>query len=252
MSLAVVTVFLLIALLAALLRKRSIVLLGIGFSLILLFAIGTGLLPRLALRDLQTMPPLLDPQWKNQNAIVVLGYGTVHWPQTDYVSTPTLAYSRTMEAARLFFNCKKKTEHCLLLASGGDPSGTGTAEATAMARDLKALGVPEASILLETNSNSTFQNAQLSSPLLHAGQFDQVMLVTSGLHMRRSLLYFSHFLINAVAAPADHWRARHTLLPVAHNFSLMDMAAHEYVGLIRYQIYNMMGWNVKPEIKPQT
>lgn len=249
MSLIVITVLLLASLVAALSRKRSLVLLCLGLSLIFLFSIGTGLLPRLALRTLQTATPLVDPQWKTHNAIVVLGYGSIKWPQADHISIPTLAYSRIMEAARLYFDCKKKSSHCIIIASGGDPAGNQISEAELIARDLKALGIPETDFSLEPNSNSTFQNAQFVSPMIHSGQFDQVVLVTSGLHMRRSLLYFSHFLVNATAAPADHLRALHTLFPIAHNFSLMDMTLHEYLGLIRYQIYNMMGWNAKPEVK---
>jgi len=252
MSLIVVTFLLLFALIAALSRKRSIVLLCIGLSLIFLFGVGTGLVPRLALLNLQASAPLLEPQWKNQNAIIVLGYGSIRWPQVDHVSIPTLSYSRTVETARLYFDCKKKAARCLIITSGGDPAGNGKTEAELIARDLKSLGIPETDISLESNSNSTFQNAQFVSPLVHGGQFDQVVLVTSGMHMRRALLYFAHFLIQAIPAPSDQFRAIHTLFPSALNMAIMDMALHEYAGLVRYQLYNMMGWNAKPDIKPQT
>lgn len=247
MSLIFITLLLLLALFAVLLRKYSLSLFFLIFSFILLFAIGTGLLPRLALNNLQTTAPLLNPEWKNNNAIVVLGFGSMKWPQTDYIGLPPIAYSRIIETAKLYFDCKKKATHCQLFVSGGDPLANGKSEAQLMARDLQALGIAEADISIEPNSNSTFQNAQFVSPMLHAGQFDQVILITSGLHMRRSLLYFSHFLINATPAPSDYWQPFKTWLPVAHSFSLLDMALHEYIGLIRYQIYNMMGWNVKSE-----
>jgi uncharacterized SAM-binding protein YcdF (DUF218 family) len=72
-----------------------------------------------------------------------------------------------------------------------------------------------------------------------------VVLVTSGLHLRRSILYFSHFGVHALPARADYVRAAMSPLPVTYNFLLMDLALHEYAGLVRYRVYEMLGWNIK-------
>lgn len=251
MTMLIMTFFVIFAFIAAIFRKRSLVLLNIGIALILLFTIGTGLAPRIAAQHLQIYAPLLEPEWKSANAIIVLGLGTVEWPGAKYISSPPVGFSRTEEAARLYYNCKKKSENCKLLTTGGDPSQTGLAEADVMARDLASLGIPIADILIEPKSNNTFQNAQFSSEILRRSSFDQIILVTSGLHMNRSLLYFSHFLIRAIPAPSDYWQAKQTVLPLAYNLTLMDMAVHEFMGLIRFQIYNVMGWNAKPVVLPQ-
>jgi uncharacterized SAM-binding protein YcdF (DUF218 family) len=72
-----------------------------------------------------------------------------------------------------------------------------------------------------------------------------VVLVTSGFHLRRSVLYFSHFGVQAQAVRADYVGAQLSPLPQAFNFLALDLALHEYAGLWRYRIYNLFGWNAE-------
>ena len=69
--------------------------------------------------------------------------------------------------------------------------------------------------------------------------------MTSGLHLKRSLLYFSHFGMGCLGAPADEWQPRRSWLPLAYNLALTDFAIHEHVGILRFKVYNALGWNVK-------
>ena len=34
-------------------------------------------------------------------------------------------------------------------------------------------------------------------------------------------------------------------LPLSYNFAMADLALHEYTGIVRYHVYNAMGWNVQ-------
>lgn len=156
-----------------------------GYSFILLTAllvilIGTGVLPRLLLNQLQTYDHVSRADWKSKNAIVVLGLGTVRWPDSEFVSTHALGCSRIQEAARLYSDCKRAERVCQILTSGGDPSNTGRSEAAIMARELEDLNVNKSDVIIEGESQNTFQNAQFSSELLRKANFDQVYLVTSG------------------------------------------------------------------------
>jgi uncharacterized SAM-binding protein YcdF (DUF218 family) len=45
---------------------------------------------------------------------------------------------------------------------------------------------------------NTWQNAQLCAAWLQSHPQDQIVLVTSGVHVRRSLLYFGHFGVRAM------------------------------------------------------
>ena len=34
-----------------------------------------------------------------------------------------------------------------------------------------------------------------------------------------------------------------SILPIGYNFAVADLAAHDYIGMLRYYIYNFLGWN---------
>ncbi len=112
-----------------------------------------------------------------------------------------------------------------------------------MRRELREIGIPESDVLIESKSNNTFQNAQFSSEILQTHAVDQTIVVTSGLHLPRALLYFSHFGVRALGAPADRLTSIASVFPLAHNFAFTDIAVHEYLGFLRYRFYNWMDWN---------
>jgi uncharacterized SAM-binding protein YcdF (DUF218 family) len=116
-----------------------------------------------------------------------------------------------------------------------------------MAKSLKELGIPQSDLILETKSHNTFQNARFSSPLIRAADgFDQVYLVTSGFHMRRAQLDFAYFNVETRAAPSDHLRAIVSLIPLSYNFTVLDVALHEFGGILQFYFYNFMKWNPPP------
>jgi hypothetical protein len=40
-----------------------------------------------------------------------------------------------------------------------------------------------------------------------------------------------------------------SILPTGYNFAIADLVVHEYIGILRYYIYNLLGWNPKPSSK---
>jgi uncharacterized SAM-binding protein YcdF (DUF218 family) len=218
--------------------------LTLGLALISFLAIGTGWMPAILLGDLQaSFVDIPLPAWKKQNAIVLLGAGTVKMPISHVVNPTLLAYSRINAASRLYLACVKNNNHCTIIISGGDASHTGKSESLVYQEALIHLGVQDADILLETHSMNTYENAKLTSAILKKDRFDQVILVTSGIHMRRSLLYFSHFGIHAEPVIADYVNASFNFIPLGYYFALTDFAIHEYVGILRLHVYNFLGWN---------
>lgn len=235
--------FLLIAALGLLLKKRFLSFTFLFLTLIWIFAVGCGFVPSLLVDQLQTHSPLQKPLWKDRNAIVVLGLGTVRWPDTNSFRSHAFGYSRLFEGARLYFDCKNNNKNCALVLTGGDPIKMGQAESQVAAAELKNLGVLQSDLLIESKSNNTFQNAQFTSEILNTKDFEQVLLVTSGTHMIRAQLYFSHFGISSFAAPADHIIPEYSLTPKALNFAVADLAWREIMSLARYWIYQKLGWN---------
>lgn len=230
------------------LGKRRLASLLFILSFLLLFAVGSGVLPSILLEELQTSPDLRAPNWQNKNAIVVLGGGTVK--DGESVKTAAFAISRELEALVLYRSCKENVARvCHVLLSGGDPLKNGKAEAEVMAETLRAAGVSSADLVIEGKSANTFQNAQFTSQMLFAGNYDQVVLVTSGIHMKRAQLYFAHFSEVPEAAPADKSFATLGFVPRSFNFALMDLALHEWIGIARLYVYNVLGLNTPSEIR---
>ena len=216
-----------------------------ALALLALVAAGNGLLPALLLKYLQTPYEARTPiTWQTRNAIVLLGAGTV---RLSAAVEPTLfAQGRIAETARLYRACRQTGNDCKILLSGGDPLHNDLSEAEATVAPLRQLGVEQTDLILETRSLSTWQNAQFSQPLLNAYGPQQTVLVSSALHLQRAQLYFAHFGIHAVPVRGDYMEARPSWLPSAWNMALTDIALHEYIGMLTFHAYNVLGWNAAP------
>lgn len=121
------------------------------------------------------------PAPRKAAAIVVLGARVL--PSGE--AAPALQ-RRAEKAAELY----RQGLAPLMVFSGG-VSGSLPSEAR-VARDIAVrLGVPAEACVLEEESHSTFQNAQLTAPLLKERQIDEVLLVTDGYHLLRANLQFT-------------------------------------------------------------
>jgi uncharacterized SAM-binding protein YcdF (DUF218 family) len=214
-------------------------------ALVLFLAIGCGPVPAVLLNSLQAgYAANVSGPWGRKTAIVLLGAGAVRTPAPHGVEVAALAYGRLVKALELYLQCKQHGGTCTLIVSGGDAAGFGASEAAVYGLVLRNLGVDPADLVLEGRSMNTWQNAQFCAAWLNAHEENRVLLVTSGVHLRRSVLYFAHFGIHPTAVRADYVRATTGLLPLAYNFLVTDLAFHEYVGILRYYIYEAFGWNI--------
>ncbi|KPL95201.1 YdcF family protein [Vibrio splendidus] len=227
-------------------RKTSLFLSLVLISSFVL--IGSGLIPRYLLNDLQTdYESKPDIQWSGNNAIVLLGAGTQLIKSTQEFEPAFFSFGRINEAASQYKDCAKTQTTCKVIISGGDAQNNGVTEAEVYQQQLLRLGVPIRDIIQEPNSVNTWKNAQLTSDLMKHHKFDNIVLVSSGLHIRRSELYFNHFGLNVIPVRADYMAAQVSWLPLWYNFAVTDFALHEQIGFARYNIYNFMGWNSKRE-----
>jgi uncharacterized SAM-binding protein YcdF (DUF218 family) len=212
-------------------------------ALALLFGIGCGPVPSYLLRNLQSGYSDVVVRGAPRTAIILLGNGTERVPPASVEVAP-LAYGRVMKTLELYQACKLKGGSCTIVVTGGDPQHHGASEAAVYSARLRLLGVDAADILVEGRSLNTWQNAQYTAELLKAHPVEQLFLVTSGIHLRRSLLYFGHFGVHGQPVRADYVSAMPSVTPQSFNFLVTDLAIHEYVGYWRYFVYERMGWNV--------
>lgn len=246
MSLAVLCVLVIVAMVCAARARRRAARTLTALCVVLVVAIGCGPVPAWLLDSLEK-PFENEPQisWGARNAIVLLGAGTFRIGKT--VEPGLFSYPRIVEAVQLYQACRKASAgtngECKILVSGGDARHHGEPEATVYRHEIVALGVNSDDVLMEPKSMNTWQNAQFSRTVLAQYAPDRTVLVSSAIHLRRSLLYFTHFGMAPIPVRADDLQAAASPLPMAYNFALTDFALHEWIGIARYHMYNALGWN---------
>ena len=228
-------------------RTKSVVL---CCTILLTVLISIGVVPKYLLDKLQQDYVAKAPiHWQENNAIILLGAGLEKVGDTinnvDSIEPPFHAFSRIYEAARLYNECIDSNQQCKIIVSGGDTKKLGDTEAAVYKERLVSIGINAVDIITEPNSLNTWQNAQFTSEILRKGDFDNSVLVSSGLHIKRSQLYFEHFGVRATPIRADYMSASISFIPLGYNFALTDFALHEWIGFWRYDIYNMIGANQK-------
>ena len=170
---------------------------------------------------------------------MVLGSGglTVRdWDENRFSINDPHGAARVMEAARVF----RLVGADWVISSGGlpDPDDTDDPSGVTMAESLERLGVPASQIRVETKSRSTHDEAVIVAPMLESLGVDHVILVTSGIHMRRSLGTFRAQGIEAIPAIARHPRSnvswRVWIFPSDEGLTQAFSVAHEALGLAYY------------------
>jgi uncharacterized SAM-binding protein YcdF (DUF218 family) len=93
---------------------------------------------------------------------------------------------------------------------------------------------------LETGSHTTWQSAENTAALLRGEGITSIYLVTHGWHMRRSLLAFSRFGIQATAAPVRMGRPIRwlpsDLIPTTSGWQTSYYGLHEWIGCAYYAL----------------
>ena len=182
--------------------------------------------------------PLLNPSaMGSYDAIVVLTGGIV--PAGGLVPLPTInesMFRRLDEAWRLYRLNPKP-----VLVSGGhvNPFTPGENE-NKIARDyLIRWGVPKDRIYGEDRSRDTFESALEVGKILRQKGWKRYLLVTSAVHMPRTMLAFEATAPEPIPAPGDftlrEWKMTPlSLAPSQGSAGLIASSVHEYVGLANY------------------
>lgn len=231
------------ALILLLFHHTSIAAIFLFLSILFYWLVGSGLLATPLLAFLQSNPTLQHPVWQKNNAILLLGSGTVRTFAANEVQPSILAYGRILEAYKLYRACVEAEQHCTIVISGADVLHTGETEAEAYQKVLLALGMPAENCLLDTKSHNTFENAQFIHSLIEKEAINQTILVTSGFHVKRAAIYFQHFGMQVILAPADTLRSRFSWLPLGYNFMITGIAIHEYIDIAQYYLYRILKIN---------
>jgi len=177
-------------------------------------------------------PPVLKPQRvSGVKWVVVMGGGHDSDPEIPITSRiDESAAVRLMEGVRL----QRLLPESKLVLSGG-PVFEPVPHARIMADVARAIGVDKNSIVLQTRSRDTKDEARLIREIVGEDQF---ILVTSASHMPRSMAMFKKLGMDPIPAPTDYWvKERQAMspsmfFPSAGNLRKVENAVHEYLGLM--------------------
>jgi uncharacterized SAM-binding protein YcdF (DUF218 family) len=174
-----------------------------------------------------------------RTAIVVLGAGSFtarDWNGNEYSTVDGDAASRVLEAARVY----KLVHPELVISSGGRvrPKDLNVPTAIAMRDALVQLGIPASRIVVQTNSRNTHEEAIGDAQVLAPLNISRVILVTSEIHMRRSLGTFRAEGLAAIPAIArDPYFARSWrdwIVPGDLGLWMTGSLVHEILGIAEY------------------
>lgn len=170
-----------------------------------------------------------------QTALVVLGSGVgpaiPGVPPRERLDAASRA--RTLGAARWY----ALTQPAAVIVTGVGPDGEPGASTEAMADALTHAGVPRERVWLEPRAANTRENARYSLAMGRARGITRFVLVTSALHMPRSLREFRRAGVEATAAPVDYLGATIggpiDLLPAAGALGRTQQCLHEFMGFLK-------------------
>lgn len=204
-------------------------------NLVFFIIIGNGVILPILVDTLQKPnTKLTTPSWKANNLIILLGGGIVKISSANEYYPGIYSYGRIFETARLYFLCKEHRTKCNIMISGGDPSHKGKTEAAIYEDALIGIGINKKDLITENLSRNTFENAKFVKRLIEQYSYDNIILVTSAIHMKRSLLYFNYYRIFPTPANADYIYPELKLLPRETNFIIFDQILHEYLGICQF------------------
>ena len=232
---------------SSILKKSRFASILLGISLVILLLSSNEIFSTWLVRSLEWryLPNGEIPQ---AEAIVVLGGGTRPRiaPRPWYEVNE--AGDRILYGAILY----KQGKAPLLVVTGGRAEWLGEGgnpESEDMAAIAEALGVPSSAIIQESQSFNTRDNAVNTREILNKRGINKILLVTSALHMPRSMEIFRKVGVESIAVPTDFLSVQNEnskglaaildLLPSVDALKNTTNAIKEYIGLL---VYQLAGW----------
>jgi uncharacterized SAM-binding protein YcdF (DUF218 family) len=231
-------------------RRSRWVPLPVALALLVLLLAGNSWVANSLVQSLewQQLPPKSLP---TADAIVILGGAT----RPAFPPRPGVDLSDRGD--RIFYGAQlyREGKAPLVIPSGGRISwrGGGPSESADMAEILNVLGVPPTAIVQDPTSLNTHQNAVNVQRIMQERGLRRILLVTSAMHMPRSLRIFQHLGIDAIPAPTDFLVTQQeleesnsspqatilSLVPDTDRLDLTTQALKEYLGMV---VYRLRGW----------
>ena len=188
-------------------------------------------------------PPALQETISKVDVVVILGGGVLPSGGLRAVAEPSRAtYSRVVNGVEYF---GRSGAQYLIVSGGAGPSG-GETNAEVMKRLAIKLDVPADRMLMEPCASTTWEHPEEVAKLIYEPRDTVVIgIVTSALHMKRSMMAFERYFSRVVALPSNYlyepirWEIR-SFIPSAEALSTSSAMFHELVGLGWYYVRTLV------------
>jgi uncharacterized SAM-binding protein YcdF (DUF218 family) len=104
-----------------------------------------------------------------------------------------------------------------------------------------SIGIPASRLVIEDKSRNTYENATMTRDLLAPKRGERFLLVTSAMHMPRSMGIFRQAGFDVVAYPCDYRvnmeeEPFYSFASFPAGLKRLDEAAKEWIGLVAYRL----------------
>lgn len=226
---------------SALLVKKSVAgkkLIYIG--VVILFISGLNVVPRYCMSILENRIPLSDIPDEIDGIIVLTGMVNMKSSRSGLIELNSSA-DRIVNGVIL----AQKHPQAKLVITGGAGSliqDKGLKEADYLKRLSMDMGVKQERILVERESRNTHEHTEKLAELI--SKEDVWILVTSAYHMPRAFGCFKKAGFYVLPYPVDYqnrldryaWSNIGSFWPSTDNFQKINIALHEWVGLVAYRL----------------
>jgi uncharacterized SAM-binding protein YcdF (DUF218 family) len=244
-----IIIFLLLICLLIVLNRKKIATCLFVFLIFVLFLLSSWLGEYILLRPLEDNYNSFNSRYHNNirfssPIIVVLGGGIIENSVSGQDGKTDIG---EVTLARLYgaYNIYREIQCPILVSGGSVPGHSGNIPAAQVMHEvLINFGVPGDEIYQEGESRTTIENATYTIKQIKTYGHDVIILVTSAVHMRRSVEAFKNDEVHVIPAPVNYLfeNTKPGILNILPNEVSWDhnlRAIHEWIGLIFYKLLSL-------------
>jgi len=210
------------------------------FGATVLALILIGPLGHFLAAPLETRFPALPDDMAEPDGVIVLG-GSVEESLSE--KRGRITFTEAAERLTAPIGLLRRFPQARLVFSGGSAelSGAKATEAEIVKRFWREIGLDQGQVLYEDRSRNTYENALFTRDLVQPKPGERWLLITSAMHMPRSVGIFRQVGFPVTPYPVDY-RTDGRLWSLGlvkfsgQGVSTADLAAHEWLGLLVYRL----------------
>jgi uncharacterized SAM-binding protein YcdF (DUF218 family) len=211
---------------------------GLACLLLLLYGMSAMITVKPLMHWLEGPRPVPELRQHYDVAIVLTGMVALRRSRPGHLEFSE-SVERILEGISLV---KQGIANKLLITGGsGDPFNRGLSEARVLRTFALEFGLRDEQVLVEETSRNTYESAVNTAQILRAGNYRQLVLITSAAHMSRAAAVFHKQGLFPQSYPVDFQTDGGSIdlfdfIPSVYALDVMTDAVHELVGLAMYRL----------------